>query len=80
MHFLVEPILREVGPALFEILHTHNLRHPIPNDGNHLVVEVHEYKCEENPIYILTSRFQILFLLVDDLFVVQEPTSQFLPD
>ena len=37
MLFLVEPLLREVGPALFEILHTHNLRYPFPNDGNELV-------------------------------------------
>ena len=34
--FLVAPILREVGPALFEILHTHNLRY--------LVFEIHECK------------------------------------
>ena len=30
MFFLVEPILREVWPALFEILHTHKLRNPFP--------------------------------------------------
>ena len=45
MLFLDEPILREVGPALFEILHTDNLRFPIPNDENELVVEIHECKC-----------------------------------
>ena len=43
--FLVEQILREVWPALFEILDTHNLRYPIPNDWNELVVEIHECKC-----------------------------------
>ena len=43
--FLVEPILREVGPALFEILHTHNSCHPFPNDWNELVFEIHECKC-----------------------------------
>ena len=43
--FLVEPILREVGCALFEILHTHNLRYPIPVDENEVVVEIHESKC-----------------------------------
>ena len=43
--FLVEPILREVWPALFEILHTHNLRYPTPDDWNELVVEVHQCKC-----------------------------------
>ena len=32
--FLVAPILREVGPALFEILHTDNLRYPVPSDEN----------------------------------------------
>ena len=45
MLFLVESILREVGPALFEILHTHNLRYPFPNDWNELVFEIHECKC-----------------------------------
>ena len=43
--FLVEPILRDVWPALFEILHTHNLRYPFPNDWNELVIELHECKC-----------------------------------
>ena len=78
--FLVEPIFREVGPALFELLHTHNLRYPFPNDWNGLSVEIHECKCGEYPLYILASRFQISLLRVDDLFVVQVPTSQFLPD
>ena len=31
--FLVEPILREVWPAFFEILLLHNLRYPVPNDS-----------------------------------------------
>ena len=55
MLFLVEPILREVGPALFEILPAHNLRYPFPNDWNDFVFEIHECKCEENPLYILVS-------------------------
>ena len=45
MLFLVEPILREVEPALFEILHTHNQHYPFPNDWNELVFEIHECKC-----------------------------------
>ena len=45
MLFLVAPILREVGPALFEILHIHNWRYPVPNDWNELVFEIHECKC-----------------------------------
>ena len=53
MLFLVEPILREVGPALFEILHTHSLRYPMPNDWNDLVFEIHECKCEEYQLYVL---------------------------
>ena len=36
--FLVEPILHEAWPALFEIVHhTHNLHSPFPNDWNELV-------------------------------------------
>ena len=45
MLFLVEPILPNAWPALFEILHTHNLRYPITNDWNELVFEIHECKC-----------------------------------
>ena len=41
----MEPILREVGRALFEILHTHNLRYPIPINENEVVVEIHGSKC-----------------------------------
>ena len=29
----------------FEILHSHNLLHPVPTGENELVVEVHECKC-----------------------------------
>ena len=70
--FLVAPILREVGPALFEILHTHLLRYPY--------LEIHECKCLEYQLYILASRFQISLLRVDDLHVLQELFSQLLPD
>ena len=56
---LSEPLL-VIGLALFEILHTHNLHHPIPTAENELVVEVHECKCYENPLYILASWFRIL--------------------
>ena len=45
MLFLVEPNLREVWPALFEILHAHSSRYPSPNDWNELVDEIHECKC-----------------------------------
>ena len=72
MLFLVEPILREAWPALFEIPHAHNLRNPFPNDWNEFAFQIHEFKCEENQLYILASRFQISLLRVDDLFVVQE--------
>ena len=37
--------LRDVSLALFEILHTHDLRCPLPNDWNELVFEIHECKC-----------------------------------
>ena len=47
------------SPALFDILHTHNLRYPIPNDWNELAFEIHECKCLEYQLYILASRFQI---------------------
>ena len=47
--FLVAPILREVGPALFEILHTHNLRY--------LVCEIHE--CKMLRVSTLHSCFKI---------------------
>ena len=40
---LSEPILLVIGLALFEILHTRNLHHPIPTAENELVVEGH--KC-----------------------------------
>ena len=43
--FLVEPILREAWPALFEILHTNILHSPVPNDWNDLVLEIHERMC-----------------------------------
>ena len=70
----------EVWPALFEILHTHHLRYPFPNDRNELVFEIHECKCQEYQLYILVSRFQSLLLRVDDLFLLQELISQLLPD
>ena len=44
MLFLVEPILREAWPALFEILHAHNSHCPFPNDWNELVFEIHEWR------------------------------------
>ena len=65
-----EPILREVVRALFEILHTHNLRHPIPTDENELVVEIHECRCQEYPLHILASRFQIVLLQACNLYVL----------
>ena len=45
MLFLVVPIPRAVGLALFGILHTHNLHYPILTDENELVVELHECIC-----------------------------------
>ena len=39
--FLAAPVLRVVGLALFEILHTRNLRYPVPTDEIELVVVVH---------------------------------------
>ena len=80
MLFLVESILREVVPALFEILHTGNVRYPFSNDWNELVFEIHECKCSEYQLYILALRFQLLLLRVDDLFVLQELFSQLLRD
>ena len=68
------------GLALFEILHTHNLQNPFPNDENELVFEIHKCKCEEYQLCILASRFQILLLRADDPFVLQERFSQLLPD
>ena len=79
--FLVEPILREVGPALIEIFFC-----PIiyavqfQTIRNELVFEIHECKCWEYHLYILASRFRILLLRVDDLFVLQELFSQLLED
>ena len=43
--YSLSQFFREVWPALFEILHTHNLRNPFPNDWNELVFEIHEFKC-----------------------------------
>ena len=48
--------------------------------GIELVFEIHECKCWEYQLYILASRFPILFLRVDDHFVLQELFSQLLPD
>ena len=80
MLFLDEPILRAVGPALFEVLHAHNLHYPFSNDWNELVFEIHGCKCQEYQLYIVASRIQIVPLRVDDLFVPQELISQLLPD
>ena len=38
MLFLVAPVLRVVGLALFRILHTHNLHYPVPTGENELFV------------------------------------------
>ena len=53
--FLVAPILREVWPALFKILHTHNLHCQLTNDE--LVFETHEWKCLENEQQFLLQDF-----------------------
>ena len=79
MPFLVEAIVREVWPTLFEILHTHNERYPFPNDWNELFFEIHECKCSEVSTSHSCFKFQILPLRVDDLFVLQELISQLLP-
>ena len=65
--FLAAPILRQVWLALFEILHTHKLLNPFPNDWNKLVFENHECKCQEDQLYILALRFQTSLLRADDL-------------
>ena len=67
MLFLVAPVLRVVGLALFGILHTHNLHYPIPTGENELVVEVHKYKRRESPLYIIASEFQISLQQARDL-------------
>ena len=64
MLILVEPILRGAWPALLKILHTHDLHIPLPNDWNELVFEIHEWKCQENQLHILASRFQIFASLL----------------
>ena len=62
----------------FFSLSQHDLHSPFPNNWNELVFEIHEWKYQEDQIYILASRFEILPLRVDGLFVLQELISQHL--
>ena len=74
---LVVPILHVVGLALFGILHTYSLHDPFLTDEKGLVVGVHECKCQENPLYILASRFQILLLQARNLCPSRSEFTEF---
>ena len=81
MLLLVEPILHEAWPALFEMVHVpiiYTVRFQTIRMS--LSFEIHEWKCYENQLYILASRFEILLLREDYLFVLQELISKLLPD
>ena len=71
--FLVEPILREVWPALLEILHTLNLRNPLPNDWTELVSEIRAL-----PLSQFSQSWRHKFVIeVSDLYFSSPSSSTF---
>ena len=71
MLFLAEPILHEVWPTLFEILHILDWYNRFSCDWNLVVSEDHEQNCRETQLCILAVALQILLLQAKNLFVPQ---------
>ena len=62
LYILLELILHEVWPSLFEILQSLDLYNRFPNDWNQVVAEDHERNCRENLFCFLAFALQILLL------------------
>ena len=62
MLFLPEPILHEVWPTLFDILHSLDWYNRFSCDWDQVVYEDHEQNCGETQLCILAVSLQILLL------------------
>ena len=71
MLLLAEPILHEVWPSLFDILHSLDWYNRFSCDWNQVVSEDHDQNCRETQLCILAVSLQIWLLQAKNLYVPQ---------